>query len=162
MTAALEARIGYVFKDKGLLGQALTHSSASADNYERLEFLGDRVLGLVVGNWLWQAFAEASEGELSRRHMALVRESALVTVAEGWGVPAHIVLGPGEAVKPSIVADVVEAILGAIWHESGLNAVAAIVKRDWAPMIEGSDAKDPKPVCRNWCRAKGVRCPPMR
>ncbi|RYG61851.1 MAG: ribonuclease III, partial [Alphaproteobacteria bacterium] len=99
----MEARIGYVFKDKGLLAQALTHSSAGARNYERLEFLGDRVLGVVVANWLLESFADAPEGELSRRHMALVRESALVTVAEGWGVPAQIVLGPGEGVKPSIV-----------------------------------------------------------
>lgn len=155
----LEARLGYVFKDRGLLAQALTHSSASANNYERLEFLGDRVLGLVVGNWLWEVFPDALEGELSRRFMALVRESALVQVADGWGVPSVIVLGTGEAVKPSIVADVVEALLGAVWREAGMDEVVRLVRRDWAPMLGASDEKDPKTLLQERMQVGGGALP---
>lgn len=155
----LEAKLGYVFKDRGLLAQALTHSSHSAANYERLEFLGDRVLGVVVGEWLFEQFGEAGEGELSRRYMALVREGALAAVAAQWGVAGAMALGPGEAVKPSLVADVVEALLGAVWREGGMDEVVKIVRRDWAGLVEHSDQKDPKTKLQELVQGKGGSLP---
>ncbi|PZP38828.1 MAG: ribonuclease III [Pseudomonas fluorescens] len=136
--------IGYTFTDKTLLQQALTHSSHSEQNYERLEFLGDRILGAVIGSWLYTAYPEASEGELSRRHMALVRESCLVQVAKAWNIGHSIRLGAGEHLKDSILADCVEAILGAIWEEDGLPAATQVIAMSWAPYIDAPDEKDPK------------------
>ncbi len=155
----VETKLGYVFKDKGLLAQALTHSSHHATNYERLEFLGDRVLGVVVGDCLYAQFATAGEGELSRRFMALVRESTLVHVAGKWGVVDAVALGAGEAVKPSIVADVVEALLGAVWLDGGIDEVTRIVKRDWADAVENSDKKDPKTALQELVQGQGGALP---
>ena len=156
---SLEARLGYVFKERGLLAQALTHSSACAANYERLEFLGDRVLGMVVGAWLWEVFPHAPEGELSRRFMALVRESTLVDVAHAWGLADALVLGTGEAVRPSILADAVEAVLGAVWHEGGMAEVERIVRRDWAGVLGDSDKKDPKTALQELVQGRGGALP---
>lgn len=155
----LEARVGHVFADKALLTEALTHSSHGGATYERLEFLGDRVLGMVVGNWLYRRFPAAPEGELSRRHTSMVRESSLVMVGERWGVADYILFGGGEARKDSIVADVVEAVLGAVWVDGGLEAVQAIIERDWAFLVDLKDEKDPKSRLQEWLQGHGFDLP---
>lgn len=155
----LQARLGYRFKDAALLGAALTHSSHGADNYERLEFIGDRVLGLAVASMLWKMFPEADEGELSRRHTALVRESSLVRVAGMWGISGIIRYGSGEMERPSILADVVEAILGAVWLDGGFEVVEAIVARDLAELADVKDEKDPKSRLQEWLQGLGLGLP---
>ena len=117
--AQLEARIGHAFSDPVLLRAALTHVSASTqrpESYERLEFLGDRVLGLAVSHMLYVTFPDRSEGELSRRLAALVRKETCAEVAESWGVGPFLRLGEGEAQtggrkKRAILGDVCEAII---------------------------------------------------
>ncbi|NBX86361.1 MAG: ribonuclease III [Proteobacteria bacterium] len=140
--AEFQQRVGYVFADEAQLLRALTHSSFAAESYERLEFLGDRVLGLVVAEWLLQNFSEADEGELTRRLTAAVRQSALVEVGKKWGIGAVMRVGPGEAVKESVLADGVEAVLGAVWLESGLAAVRAVVIPAWQDVLTVADSKD--------------------
>jgi ribonuclease-3 len=135
---------GIAWRNKGLLETALTHRSHAVSHYERLEFLGDRVLNLIVAEWLVEYFPAADEGELSRRHTAMVKESHLVEIAYAWALPEHVRLGAGEVVKPSILADVVEAVLGALWLDSGLEAVREVVRRDWKNMLESEDVKDAK------------------
>lgn len=118
----LEARIGHSFADQSLLTRALTHTSKAAGrggSYQRLEFLGDRVLGLAVADRLYAAFPEADEGDLSRRLAALVRRETCAMVAAAWDVGPHLILGQGEVMgggrrNQTILADVCEAILGAI------------------------------------------------
>ena len=155
----LQARFGYEFKDASLLREALTHASHGGLNYERLEFLGDRVLGLAVGSWLWGHFPSADEGELSRRHTMLVRESTLVTVAQNLKLGEHIVLGGGEAVKASILADVVEAILGAIYIDGGFEPVLRLVQMEWAGLLDLKDEKDPKGRLQEWLQGQGLELP---
>jgi ribonuclease-3 len=154
-----QARLGYVFKDIALLREALTHASHGDLNYERLEFLGDRVLGLAVGSWLWERFLEADEGELSRRHTMLVRESTLVKVAVALDLERYIVFGNGEAKKDSILADAMEALLGAIFIDGGLLPVMGVVQREWAAMIDLKDEKDPKGRLQEWLQGQGWALP---
>lgn len=157
--AVLEHRLGYTFRQKHLLQEAVTHASHGSLNYERLEFLGDRVLGLVVGNWLWERFPEADEGELSRRHTALVRESSLVSVAEAWTLADYMRYGGGEARKDSILADAVEAILGALWIDGGLQAADSVIRRDWAVAVDIKDEKDAKSRLQEWLQGDGLELP---
>lgn len=157
--ALLEGHLGYVFKKKELLAEAITHSSSGGVNYERLEFLGDRVLGVAVGSWLFQRFPLAPEGELSRRHTSLVRESSLVLVGERWGLGDIIIFGGGEARKDSIVADVVEAVLGALWVDGGLEVVETVIERDWAFLVDLKDEKDPKSRLQEWLQGQGFDLP---
>ncbi len=123
----LEQRIGHRFLDVGLLRLALTHVSATGkrpDSYQRLEFLGDRVLGLVVADMLYRMFPDAPEGDLSRRLAELVRRETCAEIALDWGVAAVVRLGEGEAQsggaqKAAILGDVCEAILGAVHLDGG-------------------------------------------
>jgi len=136
--------LGYTFRQPELLEQALTHPSFGAKNYQRLEFLGDRVLGLIVADMLFAHFPEAAEGELSRRFTMLVREAALAEIGREWRLEDVIRLGAGEVVKQAILADVVEAVLGAIYEDGGVEAVRGLVKTAWKPYLERKDEKDPK------------------
>ncbi len=125
--ARLSSRLGYQFSSIELLKQALTHRSASIVNNERLEFLGDAVLDLVVGEELYLRFPEATEGELTRLRSLLVKGKTLARLAEELDIGSCLVLGPGEVKtggnhRESILADALEAILGAIFLESGLDA----------------------------------------
>lgn len=144
MSMSLDVALGYVFRQPELLEQALTHPSHGPRHYQRLEFLGDRVLGLVVADMVCSRFTDATEGELSRRFTMLVREATLAEIGQKWGLAEEIRLGPGEPLKPAIVADVVEAVLGAIYEDGGLEAVRGLVQRAWAPYLECKDEKDPK------------------
>src|SRR6202040_1480758 len=131
---AVEARIGHVFADRNLIAVALTHVSAAAgskrETYQRLEFLGDRVLGLAVSEMLYEAFPEADEGELSRRLAGLVRKESCAEAALTWGVEPYIRLGDSEkqagAANMAILGDVCESIIGAVFLDAGYGAAKAI------------------------------------
>jgi ribonuclease III len=165
----LSVRLGYAFKDESLLALALTHASArpapkpNEDN-ERLEFLGDRVLGLSVAELLTEHFPDASEGELARRYNQLVRAETLAEVAQQLELGKVILMSGGEAdsggrAKKTILANACEAVLGAIFTDGGYEAARKVVEQLWAPEI-GSFAEAPpdaKSVLQEW--AQGRRLP---
>ncbi|RMD46453.1 MAG: ribonuclease III [Alphaproteobacteria bacterium] len=164
------ARLGYRFADPALLEQALTHGSASSparpDN-QRLEFLGDRVLGLVIAEALIRELPEAREGELAPRYNALVRRERCAEVAESLGLGEVIRLGRSETRsggrrKTALLADAMEAVIGAVFLDGGFEAARGVVRRHWAPHIEavrGSEMRDPKTVLQEWAQARGLPPP---
>ena len=128
----LSEKIEYQFKNEALLRQALTHSSSSSVNYERLEFLGDAVLELFTSKWLFEKEPNMSEGSLTKLRAEMVCEESLYSFALHMGIGSYIILGKGEALnggreKPSILADIVEAILGAIFLDGGYDEAAKFV-----------------------------------
>ena len=137
----LEKKIGYQFKKKGLLKQALTHSSFSNEqkinkfaNYERLEFLGDAVLELLSSRFFYENYPEMSEGEMTRRRSAMVCEPALAFCARDISLGEYVLLGKGEEAtggrkRDSIISDVMEAIIGAIYLDSGKEEAALFIHR---------------------------------
>lgn len=162
--------LGHGFRDQELLHHALVHSSASAGKgtatYERLEFLGDRVLGLVVAEMLYRRFPGEAEGALARRHAALVRREALARVAETVGLGQYIVMSRGEEdaggrANPAILADVCEALLGALYLDGGLAAAAAFINAHWPGMMEEALAppKDAKTALQEWAQSRGLALP---
>jgi ribonuclease-3 len=166
---ALEARIGHVFADRSLIAAALTHISAAAgrkrETYQRLEFLGDRVLGLAVSRMLYEAFPEAGEGELSRRLAGLVRKESCAEAALAWGVDSCVRLGEIEqqtrTPNMAILGDVCEAIIGAVFLDAGYEAAKAVViaafgKRVLSP---GRPLRDPKTALQEWAQARGLPTP---
>ena len=167
----LEKAIGYNFKDRGLLTHALTHSSARtvaqprSDN-ERLEFLGDRVLGLAVAELVCEVFPDASEGDLARRFNRLVRGGTCALVATQAGLGAELVLSESEAVhggrsKETILADAMEAILGAVFVEAGFDTARGIVRRLWEPLLKALPdvSADPKSALQEWAQGQGLPLP---
>ncbi|MEP9379007.1 ribonuclease III [Aquabacter sp. CN5-332] len=173
--AGLEARIGYVFADKALIDLALTHISAVKGeaprlrSYQRLEFLGDHVLGSIVSHMLFDAFPQAEEGELSRRLADLVREEACAEVAEDMGLGACMRLGPGEAQsgarkRRAILADVAEAVVAAAYLDGGYEAAHKLVDRFWRARLEAPrrPLRDPKTVLQEWAQARGLPPPAYR
>jgi ribonuclease-3 len=167
----LERGLGHVFRDKDLLVRALTHASAQkkgGDN-ERLEFLGDRVLGLAVAGMLYAAFPGEDEGHLARRHTALVQKSALARVAERLSLGLYIRLSSGEARaggvrKDTILSDTIEAVLGAIHLDAGYAAAEAIVRTFWEPLLNAYaiPPQDPKTALQEWAQAHGLPIPEYR
>jgi ribonuclease-3 len=164
--------LGHRFADPKLLAEALTHPSAQArrenqrQSYERLEFLGDRVLGLVVAELLWRRFPDEAEGELTRRHTGLVRRESLVEVARTLGLGAFIILSPGEAQagsrdNSSVLADACEAVIAALYLDGGLEAAARFVLRCWEPLLRGSlkPPRDPKTALQEWAQGRGRGLP---
>lgn len=173
--AALEGRIGYAFSDRALIDLALTHISAvkgeapRVRSYQRLEFLGDHVLGSIVSDMLFQAFPSAEEGELSRRLADLVREEACAEVAEDMSVGAFIRLGPGEAQsgarkRRTILADIAESVVAAVYLDGGYEAARALVDRFWRARLEAPrrPLRDPKTVLQEWAQARGLPPPAYR
>ncbi|MFQ5718077.1 MAG: ribonuclease III [Acidobacteriota bacterium] len=153
MTQDLESCLGHRFGDRALLEQALTHASAAHEagdaalSGERLEFLGDAVLGLLVTEALVRAAPAQPEGDLSRIRAHLVERSCLAAVAEEIGLAPHLRLGQGEEAgggrdKPAILADACEAILGALYLDGGIEAAAALVETYWGPRLRRSLAPD--------------------
>jgi ribonuclease III len=170
----LETRIGYEFTDKLLLESALTHISAlsgksRSGSYQRLEFLGDHVLGLVVSDMLFRAFAKADEGELSRRLADLVRKEACAEVGRKIDLGAAIRLGASEAnaggrQRTAILADVCEALVGAVFLDGGYGAAAALVEQLWGERLRtpARPLRDPKTVLQEWAQARGLPTPSYR
>ncbi len=129
-------------KDPKLFERALTHGSHGRETYERLEFLGDRVLGLVVARWLYERFPNEPEGKMSRRYNALVARETCADVGRALDIPRHIRLGKQARedhanLSDNVVGDVTEAILGAIYLDSGIDRAEAFVRRHWAPFLDG-------------------------
>lgn len=142
---SLEEALGHTFSDPGLLELALTHRSVSADqtsrdDNERLEFLGDAVLQLVVTDLLFHQYPQLSEGQMAKVRAAVVSRPTLAVVARSLGVGDHIELAPGEErtggrKKDSIVADAVEALIGAVYLDAGLDTAAEVILRHWSDVI---------------------------
>lgn len=164
--------LGHRFADPALLREAVSHPSLlglsrnAAREYERLEFLGDRVLGLVIAEWLIERFPEEPEGALARRHTALVRAETLAAVAEAIDLGAHLRLSPAEGeaggrTKPAILADACEAVIGALYRDGGLAAAQAFIRARWAAVLEGtaSPPQDPKTALQEWSMAQGRGLP---
>jgi len=165
----LAARIGHDFSDPALLKLALTHSSARAstrpdEDNERLEFLGDRVLGLAVAELLTDAFPKAPEGELARWFNQLVRAETCAEIAQSWDLGDLILMSGGEAGsggrrKKTILANTCEAVLGAVFADGGYEAAKRVVRAFWEPQLGVFDlaAPDAKSVLQEW--AQGRRLP---
>jgi ribonuclease III len=172
--ASLAEALGHSFARPELILEALTHPSARARKgprrgYERLEFLGDRVLGLIVAELLWRRFPEEAEGALTRRQTSLVRRETLTDVANKIGLGAHIRVSPGEEAagaraSPSVLADVCEAVIAALYVDGGLAAARGFVERWWEPRIAklGAPPHDPKTALQEWAQARGRALPVYR
>jgi ribonuclease-3 len=171
----LEERIGYRFKDVALRDSALTHISAlkgarnRGASYQRLEFLGDHVLGLVISDALYRTFPKADEGELSRRLADLVRKETCADIARDIELGAAILLGSSEAnaggrKRPAILADVCEALIGAVYLDGGYPAAEALVERLWQARMQVTKQplRDPKTVLQEWAQARGLPTPAYR
>jgi ribonuclease-3 len=169
-TGALEERLGYRFRDRGLLDLALTHVSApgagTGVSYQRLEFLGDRVLGLAVAEMLYAAFPDAAEGELSRRLAELVRKESCAEVAVAWDVGPCLKLGAGEVHSggrrnAAILADACEAIIGAAFIDGGYDAAKALVERAFAGRLAAPrrPLRDAKTALQEWAQGRGLAAP---
>lgn len=191
----LEDKLDYQFQDAALLQRALTHASVRvsrsppsakksgkskhkgtaagarqslevrADN-ERLEFLGDRVLGLVVAELLWQADPLATEGDLARRFNHLVRKEACASVARSLALGDYLILGTSEEdsggrQKLTILGDAMEGLLGAIFIDGGFEVARSIVREQWAPLIGAmpDEAVDPKSQLQEWAQGQGLPLP---
>jgi ribonuclease III len=172
--AELAERLGHKFARPDLLEQALTHPSLSgsspsrkkgAGDYERLEFLGDRVLGLIIAEWLYEKFPMAHEGELAKRHAALVNREALRLVADEIGLGPYLRLAGGE--KPgsarknlATLPDAMEAVLGALYCDGGLKAASDFIHRFWQKDIAIENAPaDPKTALQEWAQGQGLPLP---
>ncbi len=174
--AAIEARIGYKFTDSALLTTAFTHVSAlkpatrhRADSYQRLEFLGDHVLGLVISDMLYRAYPRADEGELSKRLADLVRKESCADVAKSLGLLDDIKLGAvgagaGARLRKSVLGDICEAVIGAIYLDGGHAAAAQFVERNWLERMRKPrrPLRDPKTVLQEWAQSKGLPTPVYR
>lgn len=170
----LETTIGYRFRDKVLLERALTHISAlkgqgRVGSYQRLEFLGDHVLGLAVSEMLFEAFPKAEEGELSRRLADLVRRESCADVARAIDLGASLRLGASEVraggrSRIAILADVCESLIGAVFLDGGYKAAKALVLRYWSDRMRkpARPLRDPKTVLQEWAQARGLPTPSYR
>lgn len=168
---ALQERLNYRFSNPQLLERALTHRSFSADHYERLEFLGDSVLGLAISGLLYARLSRQGEGDLSRVRANLVKQDTLARLAQDIGLPALLRLGDGELrsggqQRPSILADVLEAVIGAVYLDAGFAAAEALVHR----LYEGVDVnpgmsaqgKDAKTALQEWLQGRKMKLPQYR
>lgn len=146
--------------------RALTHGSQAAANYERMEFLGDRVLGLVIAEWLFERFADEPEGALSRRLNALVTGPACADVAREIGVVPHLRLGKqaredGAADSDNVLGDVMEALIGALYLEFGIEPARDFIRKAWAKRIDlqVQAPRHPKSALQEWAAANNRRPP---
>jgi ribonuclease-3 len=160
--------IDYRFSDQQLLEEALTHRSRGPINYERLEFLGDSVLNLVVSSRLFELKPDAPEGDLSRMRARLVRGESLADIASGLGLGKHIKLGEGEMKsggyrRASILADAFEALLGAIFLDGGYSGCRNVILDMYDPLIEKlpdiEELKDAKTRLQEWLQGRGRPLP---
>ncbi len=173
--AEIEARIGHKFADPSLLATAFTHVSAlksarvRGDSYQRLEFLGDHVLGLIVSDMLYRAFPAANEGELSKRLAELVRKESCADVAKSLGLLDGIKLGTvgaaaGARLRKSVLGDICEAVIGAVFLDGGYPAAAQFIERNWTERMRKPQRplRDPKTVLQEWAQGKGLPTPIYR
>lgn len=168
---ALQHRLGHVFAQPRLLVRALTHRSFGADHNERLEFLGDAVLSLTVSELLYERFGGSDEGDLTRVRAHLVREDSLHRLALSLGLPEVLRLSEGEArgggaQRPSILADALEAIIGAAFLDGGFPAAQGLVRRLFGEVIATTEidswSKDAKTELQEWLQARKLPVPAYR
>lgn len=167
--AAVETLLGHRFANPRLVQEALTHRSAAGAGFhsnERLEFLGDRVLGLSMALWLSEQYPREAEGALGRRLAHLVSQPVLADIAETLGLPALLAVAPGEARagvrrRASVVADAVEALLGALYLDAGLDPVHRFVRQHFlaAMKAEAEPPKDAKTALQEWGQARALGLP---
>ena len=162
----IEVRLGYRPLEIAPYERALTHSSHVGDSYERQEFLGDRVLGLVMAEWLFETFPDEPEGNLSKRFNALVTGPVCADVARQLGVRGHLKLGKqarddGASDSDNVLGDVMEALIGAWYQEAGLDAARAFVRRAWGDRVQaGAKApQHPKSALQEWAAAHNRKPP---
>ena len=169
-SARISEILNYNFRNAELLRDALTHpsrrTSGKTSAYERLEFLGDRILGLIVAEILYRAFPNEAEGDLAKRHAALVRAEACAMVAHEWQL--HKLLDAasseyvnGEITNTATLSDAAEALIGAIYLDSDFQTAQAIVARAWTPLL-GADLappSEPKTTLQEWAQARGLPLP---
>lgn len=167
-TDALCTQLGYRFRQPQLLQRALTHRSHAAEHNERLEFLGDSVLGCTIAHHLYKAFPQLSEGELSRLRSNLVREETLALLAQRLDLGRHLQLGEGERRsaghrRPSILADALEAIFGAVFLDAGFAAAEQVVLHLYLPYLQQVDiktlGKDAKTLLQEFLQGKYIALP---
>ena len=161
-----QAGLGYRPKKEALFASALTHASFGGDHYERLEFLGDKVLGLTMAAWLFELFPSESEGKLSPRLNQLVSRETCAEVARELGIGAQVKLGKqarddGAFDSDNILGDVVEALIGALFIDGGLEEATRFIRRAWASRVDGLSAppKHPKAALQEWTAANSRRPP---
>ena len=166
LEAWLEATLGHRPVDKGLFARALTHASHGEGNYERLEFLGDRVLGVTIADWLYRLFPDEPEGKLSRRLNVLVSRGTCAEIARELGLAPHLKLGKqaladGAFESDNILGDVVEALIGALWLDGGLEAARRFIRAAWASRVDSHDKapKHPKSALQEWAAANNRKAP---
>jgi ribonuclease-3 len=167
-------RIGYRFADETLLEKALTHISAlsgkaRSGSYQRLEFLGDRVLGLVISDMLFRAYPRADEGELSKRLADLVRKETCADVARAMEIGGSLRLGSSESNaggrrRIAILADVCEALIGAVYLDGGYEAAAALIDKFWSERLHAlaRPPRDAKTTLQEWAQGRGLPTPAYR
>ncbi|HUW00372.1 MAG TPA: ribonuclease III [Gallionella sp.] len=168
LDSALGNKFGYVFRQPQLLQRALTHRSYAPEHNERMEFLGDSILGCVIAKHLYCNYPQLSEGELSRLRSSLVREETLVILAQQIDLGSYLRLGEGELKsggfrRPSILADALEALFGAVLLDSGFNEAEQAVLRLYVPYLETIDVqtlgKDAKTLLQEYLQGKRLPLP---
>jgi ribonuclease-3 len=164
--ATVEAAIGYQFRNRDLLAQALTHRSSSEKNNQRLEFLGDSVLGLLIAEMLYGLYPAEPEGDLSKRLVSLVNGEQLATIARQLSLGEQLALSASEEEQggrenSSNLEDAVEALLGAIYLDGGLDAARGLIDKLWRPSASTmkSPPKDPKTTLQEWAQARSLPLP---
>jgi ribonuclease III len=161
--------LGHEFTNEILLTTALTHSSAAGATYERLEFLGDRVLGLVIADWLYRDFPHESEGKLNRRMSDLVRRETCAMVARNIGAAPHIKLeraarASGVQDSENALGDVCEALIAALYLDGGIDVASRFIQNQWRLLIDAAESasKDPKSALQEWAQGRGLPLPSYR
>ena len=166
----LIVKLNYSFKDEGLLCDAMTHPSQDrgdkkASSYERLEFLGDRVLSLLIAEWLFEIYPKESEGELAKRHAALVNRDCLAEIAESLDLSASLQMINADDLRRgrvNILSDALEALIGAIYKDNGqqLDGLRGIIAELWRPFIHREAVpQDAKSALQEWAQGKGLPLP---
>jgi ribonuclease-3 len=157
----LAKKLGYSFAEPALLDRALTHPSATEPSYERMEFLGDRVLGLALSDVLFHRFPDESEGGLARRLGKLASRDSLAAVARAIGLVEHVRISDGAKANDSILADCCEAVLAALYLDGGMQAARHFIEGAWEELI-AADAKPPreaKTALQEWAQSRGIARP---
>jgi len=162
----LAEKVGHRPADLALFERALTHSSRSEENYERLEFLGDRVLGLVVADWLYALFPDEPEGKLSKRLNVLVSRGTCAEVARELGLASQMRLGKqarddGAFESDNVLGDMIEALIGALWLDAGFEAAKSFIRAAWAERVDRRDdaPQHPKSALQEWAAANDRKPP---
>jgi len=166
--AWLKKSLAYVFEDEHLLRQALTHRSAPGANNERLEFLGDAVLQLVISRLVFEKSGQAGEGQLSRLRSTLVKDTTLAELAANLGIGEHLILGPGEMKsgghrRSSILADALEAVFGAVYVDAGFDRAGEVIQTAYGDRLqelaEDADLRDPKSRLQEYLQGRKMALP---